>query len=261
MKKDKVAKSVKKKNKLSIKSDKIKKISVVGVIVAVIVARWGYFYYAVHDSSPYVESGKVETVAEVLSNTNLEQEVAIEPEQEVSLNTEPVPQVTSFEDYEEYSSQIPYWLDSAKIQLVEIGLPKQIQLDELDEEDTSNAVALVDKVVVVPKPVPKVEKPVKPRVLKQAAKKIAAKKLAGHYTIQLLASHKKADVSRLKHDRAAFAHAKIRSFTNDKGSWYVLTLGDYQNRDQAQKKIKQLSPELAKYNPWVRPVAGLKSTG
>lgn len=50
-------------------------------------------------------------------------------------------------------------------------------------------------------------------------------------------------------------NAKVRHFTNAKGIWYVLTLGEFDNRMEAQRNLSKLPLPLNKLNPWVRPVS------
>lgn len=48
-------------------------------------------------------------------------------------------------------SQIPSWEDSSTRQIVFNSLPKKQVLDDLEEELPNNTVAIIDKVVVIPK--------------------------------------------------------------------------------------------------------------
>lgn len=202
---------------------------------------------------------------------------------------------------EELTSVIASWQDSSTRQLVHYALPKKQILDDMyDEEDNFNTVAIVDKVVVIPTvkrtretlaqaqpdvatlPVvtehtlaqaPKTVQPnavnmakaVKPTKAVKVAKAVKApviKKIKGNvYTIQLVASHRVSDVHRFKRSNKLFANAKVRHFTNAKGSWYILTLGEFDSRAKAQNKAKTLPADLAKLNPWIRPVVGLSNIG
>lgn len=179
-------------------------------------------------------------------------------------------------------SQIPSWLDSSSHQFVYFSLPKKELLAEEEslfpeEEININAVAVRDRVLVIPefKPLDEsaekttsAEKP-KPVAEKQenkpATEQVIANKpslnTVGAYTIQLAASHTQSDVDRFKKSNQLLADAKVRHFTNAKGSWYILTLGEFANRNQAQVEVSKLPKSLTKLNPWVRSVSGLDNVG
>ena len=84
---------------------------------------------------------------------------------------------------------------------------------------------------------------------------------ANKFTIQIAASHKEEDVTRFMKSNKLFAKATVRHFTNDKGTWYILTMGEYSTINQAQARANKLPPEIAKLNPWIRPVSGLTKIG
>ncbi|RUR12666.1 AAA family ATPase [Legionella sp. km772] len=182
-------------------------------------------------------------------------------------------------------SYIPSFRESAVIQLVENALPKKQILDLSEEELNSNTVALVDKVIVIPtvrkqeigKEIAKdavrtslatvahekqkqatlaVARPVQRVVKKSAVNQVAR---SSGFTIQLIASHRKSDLDRFKRNNRIYAATRIRHFSNQKGSWYILTMGEFNTRAEAVKKANNLPASLAKLNPWVRPVSGLKN--
>ncbi|TAL59101.1 MAG: hypothetical protein EPN84_11875 [Legionella sp.] len=203
-------------------------------------------------------------------------------------------------------SDIPSWLDSSKHQFVRVALPKKEYLTE-DEylpeeqmEEEINTVAVLDKVLVIPKIKPQkdiaeFERMAAADSVANAARKFAeneqklqlaanqakeeAKQAAvqqvstpvqsvakqenkeGVYTIQLAASHKAGEVEHFKNSNKLLAETKVRHFTNEKGTWYVLTLGEYTTRSQATSEVNKLPPALAKLNPWVRPINGLNKVG
>lgn len=188
-------------------------------------------------------------------------------------------------------SYIPSFRDDSVTQLVHNALPKKQILDINEEEEVPNTVALVDKVIVIPS-VPKnlvresrlvaidvvhEAKPKQPtqfsRVISkqptqvsqvnvsQKAALVARIAQSSGFTIQLVASHKKSDIYRFKQSNKLYAETKIRHFSNQKGNWYILTLGEFKTRAQAQEKANKLSGALGKLNPWVRPVSGLKNIG
>ncbi|KTD82927.1 AAA family ATPase [Legionella waltersii] len=178
-------------------------------------------------------------------------------------------------------SYIASWQDSSVRQLIEYALPKKQILDDFSEErEEIKHVAVVDKVVVIPTVKPQtppanvnmvLSKPTAfkselPKIPLASPKQYAAKaqsKAIGKsvYTIQLVASHRVSDVQRFRKSSQLLTKAKVRHFKNDKGTWYVLTLGEFDNRIIAQSNIKKLPPELAKLNPWIRSVSGLANIG
>lgn len=178
------------------------------------------------------------------------------------------------------SSYLPPFRESAITLLVENELPKKQLLDIMDEEDKTNTVALVDKVIVIPsipknishdlqevasKIVHEHRLEVAHKVDKKTAqvKRELVSKVAqsSAYTIQVIASHKKEDVYRFKQTNKLYTNAKIRHFTNNKGSWYILTIGEYNTRALAQQKASQLPHFQGNLSPWVRSVSGLSNIG
>ncbi|HAT8182369.1 TPA: hypothetical protein GDG03_07975 [Legionella pneumophila] len=179
---------------------------------------------------------------------------------------------------QESVSYIASWEDSSTRQLVHYGLPKKQILDDfMDEEDSLNTVAVVDKVVVIPKLKAKnisehvgqavVSQSTLPPISHSLQTKLASeepsiKKINSKlFTIQLAASHKIEDINRFKNQNKWLSQAKVRHFNNAKGSWYILTVGEYESRNQALQNIKKLPSELAKLNPWIRSVEGLSNIG
>lgn len=193
--------------------------------------------------------------------------------------------------YEEIaSSYVPTWRDLAVVQLVQNELPKRQVLDA--EEGATNTVALVDKVIVIPeikkpqlgtevvhasihaayerqaKPVTRISSKAALPAKKLISKPLISKKTivnsvarSSGFTIQLIASRNKNDVYRFKQSNKVYAATKIRHFTNQKGGWYILTIGEFSTRAEAVKKTQALPVQLSKLNPWVRPITGLTSAG
>jgi type II secretory pathway predicted ATPase ExeA len=178
---------------------------------------------------------------------------------------------------EQLVSQIPSWQDSSTTQLVQFALPKKQSLDDFEDNEEQNitTVALVDKVVVIP--TVKARNPIAQAVVNVPSvsqvvevKEISPDKLVKQpviksgpslYTIQLVASHKMSDVDRFRKNNNLMTRTKVRQFTNAKGTWYILTVGEFDKRSLAQLMVKKLPAKLAKLNPWVRPVSGLSSLG
>ncbi|CEG56450.1 SPOR domain-containing protein [Legionella fallonii] len=184
-------------------------------------------------------------------------------------------------------SYIASWQDSSTRQLVHYALPKKQILEGLDDsEGNINTVALVDKVVVIPtikiktpeeQPIaletqevlestlvsikmPEPEQEVKKPVV-SLAQKPTGNLAAGRYTIQIVASHRISDIHLFRKNHNLADKTKIRHFTNAKGKWYILTIGDYESRNKAQLTAKELPAHLAKLKPWIRPVSGLSNIG
>lgn len=81
------------------------------------------------------------------------------------------------------------------------------------------------------------------------------------FTIQLAASHNMSDIHRFRSSHNLLSNTKVSHFTNQKGKWYVLTLGEFGNRSLAQEHINNLPNDLTKLKPWIRPVSGLTLVG
>lgn len=150
-------------------------------------------------------------------------------------------------------SKIPSLQDgSKKSQLVHFEFPKIPLNDFLKEEQETKTMALVDKVIVIPKMNHLNPKPVK---------NIASKSSSSPYTIQLLAARNSKKIQNLKQHNKFLADTQIRYFSNEQGIWYILILGAYKNRSEALSHIKKLPHDLAKLNPWIRSMSGLESIG
>lgn len=224
-------------------------------------------------------------------------EAAIKPTNLVSIIT-PKPEQKKFESRNSEhqiaaTSYIASWQDSSTRQFIQYALPKKQFLDEIsDEREEISHVAVVDKVVVIPTLKPRntpteldkfnLAEQIKTKSIEMAKAKTAESTLPkfallgrthstvksqikaerkGVYTIQLVASHRISDVQRFKNSSKHLANSQVRHFKNNKGVWYILTIGEYDNRNSAQSNIKKLPPELAKLNPWIRSVSGLENIG
>ena len=234
----------------------LKRTSLAVTAAAVVVAGISYMYI---DNNPFSNTLKES------SSVPIQKEIVVEQN-----TAQPIPA-------EQLVSQIPSWQDSSTIQLVHYALPKKQILDGIEdaEEQNNNTVALVDKVVVIPtvktrNPIAEViaqEVPVSKLVAirgsssNKVVKKPVVNLESHNYTIQVVASHRLSDVHRFRKDNNLMTRTKVRHFTNAKGTWYVLTVGEFEKRDVAQLMAKKLPAKLAKLNPWVRPVSGLSDVG
>lgn len=229
----------------------VKKVSM--AISALLLIGCGYLAVELYKGEPQVNAQTV--IASELPK--VEPVKAISQEQ-IPTQEQAIPQ-------EQLISKIPFWLDSAKLQMVEEAIPKQVHFEDDEEDENPDIVAVVDKVVVIPKiimpaaPIKVVAKKplVKKALVKKQLKQKVVKTKAGQFTIQLLASHKKSEVIRYQKRNSLLAKTKLRHFTNQTGVWYVLTLGEFENRVQAEQKISKLPDGLIKLHPWIRTTAGL----
>ncbi|MBA2648130.1 MAG: SPOR domain-containing protein [Legionella sp.] len=157
----------------------------------------------------------------------------------------PIPMVR-----EQLVSQIPSWQQgSLQIEVVQFEDPINLLEMNLDEDEITTNVALIDKVIVIPK-------------LKNLSESNAKNTpQTSQFTIQLLASHDKKDIESLKKSNPLLKGAKIKTFTNENGLWYVLVYGEYKNKNEAKSHIKSLHTLIAQLTPWVRSMSGLENIG
>lgn len=234
---------------------------------AVMVAGLSYFYM---NSAPFLPS---DSTKELLSSLPTPPRMA--------LYDKAFP-----ETVEQLVSQIPSWQDASFRQLVYKPLPEQQRLSDVSEKEAEfSPLALADKVLSMPQmPMEnradrasesdKREAQFKPEVIKSIKKakidrveekkkfvKQAAVQASGKYTIQLVASHKKSDIDRFRQDKKLLTTTRVRQFRNQQGTWYILTYGEFANRNQAKRGISQLPVEIAQLKPWIRSVFGLERVG
>lgn len=81
------------------------------------------------------------------------------------------------------------------------------------------------------------------------------------YTIQLLASHSKKALEQFAHAHHLAGKTQIRLSKRNGTPWYVLTIGEYKQRDLAKKAAYSLPKDVTKSKPWVRPLSDLKQLG
>jgi DamX protein len=74
-----------------------------------------------------------------------------------------------------------------------------------------------------------------------------------HFTLQLVTGRQQATIDRFiaQHGLQPTALAYFYSIRNEK-NWHNLIYGVYADRSTANAAIKQLPPELADVNPWIR---------
>ena len=142
------------------------------------------------------------------------------------------------------NSDIPSYQLSASRQVVE-----PISIHRIDIVATKKPMVVLDKVVVAP------------RQLHQApvSKAIVTKPLPypQTYTIQLLASHDSTQLERLVQTHHLRAQMQIRRVQKGDKAWYVLTFGEYNEREHAIYAIDHLPRDLIQFKPWVRQIGVL----
>lgn len=145
----------------------------------------------------------------------------------------------------------------------------------MDDEDSSiEKLVIMDSVVVIPKPIPgnpginttpaksvlAAGKPLVGKRLALTSPRIAVK--SKHlFTIQLLASQSSQELRHFIVRQHLVGKVRTHTLRKDGKLWYVLTMGNYAKKEQAQHIIRTLSPNLAKLHPWVRSVDEFSAVG
>lgn len=78
-----------------------------------------------------------------------------------------------------------------------------------------------------------------------------------HYTIQLMSGRDKASIQRMMKDlKQEYRFGQVDYYKGERGGapWYVLLLGDYQDRAQAAAALAKFPEALKQKQPWVRPM-------
>ncbi|MDP1604183.1 MAG: AAA family ATPase [Legionella sp.] len=83
----------------------------------------------------------------------------------------------------------------------------------------------------------------------------------GRFTIQLLASRSQTVIKKFQATHGVSQRAKISISKRQGINWYVLTLGEFKHKNEAKAATNHLPVSLARLNPWIRPVEGLKAVG
>jgi DamX protein len=142
------------------------------------------------------------------------------------------------------------------------------ELVAFNEEDevVDESEAVLDKVIVAPKVIAHEEMPVvqpapaAPKLVKKSAiiKPIVEQ---GRYTIQLLASKNKKELERFANVHHLKGKVQLRLSQRQGEAWYVLTLGEYQERQHATQAVTNLPKDIVQFKPWVRAISDLKIAG
>ncbi|KTC95775.1 AAA family ATPase [Legionella erythra] len=168
-------------------------------------------------------------------------------------------------------------------------LKRMIEISNSDEETNDNLVVM-DKVLVIPKSlarntettprqpsrtvhhqqpakpimaVPELAKVTPPlsRVQEQARAVATAAKTSGQFTIQLLAGRSPEELKRFVHAHGIHDAVKVRKVSRNGRVWYVLTMGEYGQIEQARAAMNHLPPAVIPFKPWIRSVSGLPVVG
>lgn len=161
-------------------------------------------------------------------------------------------------------SQIPKFTKSASHQYLQNMLQNNaIEFKDSNEIDLENLVVL-DKVVVLPKDL--AEKHTKKKYVHvnvdlKKHKRIQTKKVmsVNQYTIQLLAGRNMTVLKQLSKAYPLKKDLKISKINLNGSTWYVLTLGKFANRYQAQAYMDKLPNQLLTLRPWIRSTVHLQT--
>lgn len=172
------------------------------------------------------------------------------------------------------TSQIPNLKNNSVMQALQSSRPlRQREITAFIGEDelTDDSMVVIDKVIVIPKviqsqarrQVPSAQNQLQIASYESVKKAISAyivtsSTINKNYTIQLLAGRNKPDIERFIRVHQIKGKATIFR-TNPR--WYVLAVGEYQDRSQAMQAIVKLPNELIKLKPWVRSLSKLQLIG
>jgi cell division septation protein DedD len=171
-------------------------------------------------------------------------------------------------------SEIVSWNTPVGSETIHSETPLNQASDDVSSLKAGQAVALIDKEASTPKATihrnkkatktdAKKENAAQKSSIKPRAKnKVTAKALrSGQYAIQLAASHRLDDIHRFRKKNQLQSKTAVRRFVNNQGTWYILTYGAYNNRNEASKKLNSLPSDIARLKPWVRALSGLAVVG
>ena len=250
----------------------IKGISILAFTGAVLMAS-SYIWqnqFLPSSAREFIEQDLIQPVAEIMQPLPSLVPVITTPEKIPVLVSE-LPDIN--EQLARQPSKIPSWVEAAVRQQVQPS-PKRI-VDVVLEDENDDSLVVRDRVVVIPKtlnvqpaaPIKKLttSSPVIPTKVGQA--QLAQAKVATNnatkqqFTIQLMASRSRVDIMSFVKTHPIKLGTKIRLTKRDGLDWYVLTLGEFGQVQDAQNAMKNLPMDLAKFKPWIRPVAQLKAFG
>ena len=163
------------------------------------------------------------------------------------------------------SSNIPPYDLAATREVFELNRDNLLGKEERGYHKNST-LAGIDKVAVAPKVVHrplKLAKVVNKPIIKPVAKAKWVKPVnnSNRYTIQLLASRNKTHLHRFASAHKLAKTTKVYRVTKSGVNWFVLTFGQYSQRNHAMQAAKHLPTSVAQNKPWVRSLSDLKQTG
>lgn len=156
-------------------------------------------------------------------------------------------------------SDIPTYYVAATRQALAVTSLRQMELPA--SESTDESLVVTDKVVVAPKTlkprsgirVAAVKKST-PSSTKQRVKASVIKPVIeqSRFTIQLLASRNVNTLKQFVEIHHLNGKTKVRRTQHQGDMWYVLTLGEYSQRQYAKQAVSHLPKDIAQFKPWVR---------
>lgn len=159
-------------------------------------------------------------------------------------------------------SEVPAYTLNVSRQEINATSLRKLELSS-DEDDLNNASVVVDKVIVAPKIINvKTRKDVAHLEsnlsdvdkVQQKAKspKAIATKDKSIFTIQILASNNQAKIEKfiLIHNLAG--KTEVHHINRQGLGWYVLTYGEFTNRQYAKEALRKLPSDIQQLKPWVR---------
>ena len=162
-----------------------------------------------------------------------------------------------------FTSEIPSYEVAAIRQAILPTPLRRADLVQMDEEDGAldGSLVVMDKVVVAPKIVQQQAKAVVTDQVESNLAVIQPIVVQSRFTIQLLASHNKDELQRFAEIHHLNGKIRLRSTQRQGVIWYVLTLGEFTERQSANEAVNHLPKDIAKFKPWVRAIADLTGAG
>lgn len=159
---------------------------------------------------------------------------------------------------EPLTSAIPFFVEAAQRQFLEPSMRNVLaDVDDNPEDTYIDNLVVLDKVVVLPKNLSTTLVKKEPANLSLSPEV----KAVPHYTIQLLASKQKPLLEKLIHTHPLKKDLKISKLNKNGDVWYVITMGKFAKKSEAELFMSQLSNDLLTFKPWIRPTNQLKALG
>lgn len=166
-------------------------------------------------------------------------------------------------------SEIPDYQMAAVRQPIEKAFSPEAEVlsqneKAVDEASVIEAAPMITQIALLPEMKTSTKKSIPSKLLPHKKPMTMLSSIAsshpskGQYTIQLLASRDKNHLKQIAKNFAGVSGIKVRSFNRNGSVWYVLTIGEYGQQQQAKNAIKTLPKHLAQYHPWVRQTLNLQ---